>query len=173
LSDPGVPAATSAEEELLLGEGVPGVPIAEPGPVSGFVIFRTVLLLILAAVAVYGVVFVIKRFSRPRDSQNPHLRVLASARLGPNRFVHVVALGTRAWVVGSGEGGISPIADVTEQEALDTLFLEESRRNSVSQRPGDFQSLLRRLGFFRAPEEDSQGPGVDSIRRRRDRLRGL
>ncbi|MDR2746610.1 MAG: flagellar biosynthetic protein FliO [Treponema sp.] len=115
---------------------------------------------------------------------NPNLRVLAAARLGPGRFVHVVALGSRAWLVGSGEGGISHIADVTEQEALDTLFLEESRQNGASGRTGDFQSLLRRLGVLKAPGgippgELSPGTGetredlAGKIRLRRDRLRDL
>jgi flagellar protein FliO/FliZ len=168
-----------AEQDMLLGESNPGLVIAEPGPVSGFVIFRTVLLLILAAAAVYGVVYVVKRLSQPRDVLNPNLRLLGTLRLGPNRFVHVVALGTRAWLVGAGEGGISHIADVTEQEALDTLFLDESRRNGVSGRAGDFRSLLRRLGVLKPESGESSGEDLgrddlaENIRRRGDRLRGL
>ncbi|MDR2746611.1 MAG: hypothetical protein LBB77_04110 [Treponema sp.] len=54
-----------SEGEIFLGEETPGLSVAEPGPVSGFAIFRTVLLLILAAAAVYGVVFVVKSFPSP------------------------------------------------------------------------------------------------------------
>jgi flagellar protein FliO/FliZ len=169
-----VPSALPPEEEIFLGEEIPGIAVAEPGPVSGFVIFRAVLLLILAAAAVYGIVYVVKKLSQPRDTLNPNLRVLATVRLGPNRFVHVVALGSRAWLVGSGEGGISHIADVTEQEALDTLFLEESRQNGASGRAGDFQSLLRRLGVLKPPgEAEDREDLAEKIRLRRDRLRGL
>jgi flagellar protein FliO/FliZ len=163
-----------AEGEIFLGEETPGFPIAEPGPVSGFAVFRTVLLLVLAAAAIYGVVHVVKKLSQPRDTPNSSLRVLAAVRLGPGRFIHLVALGSRAWLVGSGEGGISHIADVTEQEALDTLFLEESRRNGASGRTGDFQSLLRRLGIIKsAGTADIQEDLGEKIRRRRDRLRDL
>ncbi|MDR3173095.1 MAG: flagellar biosynthetic protein FliO [Treponema sp.] len=170
----GAPSAIPSEGEIFLGEETPGLAVAEPGPVSGFVIFRTVLLLIVAAAAVYGVVYAVKKLSQPRDTLNPNLRVLAAVRLGPNRFVHVVALGSRAWLVGSGEGGISHIADVTEQEALDTLFLEESRRNGASGRTGDFQSLLRRLGVLKPPgEAEGREDLAEKIRLRRDRLRGL
>jgi flagellar protein FliO/FliZ len=183
-------AAAPDERDIRLGEESPGVPVAVPGPVSSFVILRTVLLLILAAAAVYGVVHVAKKLSRPRDALSPDLRVLASTRLGPNRFVHVVALGTQAWLVGAGEGGISCIAEVRDQEALDSLLLEESRRIAAagSGRPMDFASLLRRLGAAgsggpgragpEAPEREA-GPGADArinaenIRARRDRLRGL
>jgi flagellar protein FliO/FliZ len=180
----------AAEREIVLGEEGAGVLLAPPDPVSGFVILRTVLLLILACAAIYGLVYGVRKFSRPRESRDPNLRLLASTRLGPNRFVHVVALGTQAWLVGSGEGGISHIADVTEQEALDTLFLEESRRNAETH-PGrwDFRSLLRRLGVpdrGAAPGAANPGPGngpspedtldsirAENIRRRRERLRGL
>jgi flagellar protein FliO/FliZ len=173
-----LPPGSPAERDILIGEAAPGAAgVAEPGPVSGFAILRTVLLLILAAAAVYGVVYVVKKLSQPRDQLNPSLRLLGSLRLGPGRFVHVVALGARAWLVGAGEGGISHIADVTEQEALDTLFLDESRRGSG--RSGDFRSLLRRLGVLGQESGGAPGEGEDqddpaeNIRRRRDRLRGL
>jgi flagellar protein FliO/FliZ len=168
-----------AEGEIFLGEESPGVSVAEPEPVSGFLIFRTVLLIILAAAAIYGLVHVVKKLSQPRDTPNSSLRILAVLRLGPGRFIHLVALGNRAWLVGSGEGGISHIADVTEQETLDTLFLEESRQNGASGRTGDFQSLLRRLGVVKSPGEllpgdaESQEDLAEKIRLRRDRLRGL
>jgi flagellar protein FliO/FliZ len=174
------------ERESLLGEEAPGLPLASPEPVNGFLIFRTVLLLILAAAAVYGVVYAVRKVSKPREALDPNLRVLATTRLGQNRFVHVVALGARAWLVGSGEGGISHIADITEQEALDTLFLEESRRSAESNSGRwDFRSLLRRLGIVdrgaRAGIPPEGTPPIQpdiagtpaEIRRRRDRLRGL
>jgi flagellar protein FliO/FliZ len=174
------------EREIRLGEENSGLPLAVPAPVSGSSMIRAVLLLILAAAADYGLVYAVKKFSRPRDTRNPHLRVLATARLGPNRFVHVVALGTRGWLVGSGEGGVSRIADIQEQEALDALFLEESRRAAQGPSAQDFRSLFRRLGGRPDPERPGPGSGpspdrengeiealAENIRRRRDRLRGL
>jgi flagellar protein FliO/FliZ len=183
----GAPAADplAAEREILLGEEAPGLPLASPEPVNGLVIFRTVLLLILAAAAVYGVVYAVRKVSKPREALDPNLRILATTRLGQNRFVHVVALGSRAWLVGSGEGGISHIADISEQEALDTLFLEESRRNAESHSGRwDFRSLLRRLGIVDRGGIPPEGIQPDiagtpaagtpaEIRRRRERLRGL
>jgi flagellar biogenesis protein FliO len=171
----GARAGSPAEEEIFLGEESPGISIAEPGPVSGFAILRAVLLLILAAAAIYGLVYAVKKLSQPRDLPNPNLRILAAARLGPGRFLYVAALGNQAWLVGAGEGGISRIADITEQEILDTLFLEESRRNGASGRAGDFQSLLRRLGVLKSPpgEAENQENIAEKIRLRRDRIRGL
>ncbi|MDR3247833.1 MAG: flagellar biosynthetic protein FliO [Treponema sp.] len=169
------------EREIFLGEEIPSVSVDAPSPVSGFVVLRTVLLLILAAAAIYGVVYAVRKVSRPREAQDPHLRVLATTRLGQNRFVQVVALGTKGWLIGSGEGGISHIADITEQEALDALFLDESRRNAEANgNRWDFRSLLRRLGVQdrsvsakRSPEGPLNVIQPDEIRRRSERLRGL
>jgi flagellar protein FliO/FliZ len=137
-----------------------------------------VLVLALAAAAVYGVVFVLKRAARPREPPNPHLKILTSAHLGGTRFVYVVSLGTRAWLLGAGEGSVSLIAEVTEQETLDTLLLEESRKNAeAGGRLGDFRALLRRLGGG-APAEAGGGSGgggfyPEKLRKHRERLKGL
>jgi flagellar protein FliO/FliZ len=160
---------------MILGEESPGVPIS-PGTVSFFVIFRTIVVLLLAAAAIYGLVYFLKRIARPRELRDPNLRVLASVPLGQNRFVHAVILGARVWLVGSGEGGVTHIADIEEQEAIDALLLEESRRNA-GPGPGrfpDFRTMLRR--FSPSPGEDAGFPGpsvADKIRRRQDRLKGL
>jgi flagellar protein FliO/FliZ len=175
---PAEAAPLSPEAALILGEESPALPISPQGTVSFFTIFRTIAVLLLAAAAIYGLVYFLKRISRPRDLRDPNLRVLASLPLGQNRFIHAVILGSRVWLVGSSEGGLSLIADVEEQEAIDALLLEESRRNSGTGRGGfpDFRAMLRR--FSPSPGE-SPGNGftgssvADNIRKRQDRLRGL
>jgi flagellar protein FliO/FliZ len=136
-----------------------------------------VLILALVAAAVYGAVFFIRRASRPRDTRNPHLKILTSAHLGSNRFVHVVNLGNQAWLVGSGEGGVSLIAEVSDREALDTMLLEDSRRQAESpgRRFSDFRALLRRFGGGSGPgvPPDKPGYSADDVRKNRERLRGL
>jgi flagellar protein FliO/FliZ len=168
----------SGEEALILGEDSPALPVSPQGPVSFFVILRTILVLLLAAAAIYGLVYFLKRVARPRESRDPNLRILASVHLGQNRFIHAVILGSRVWLVGSSEGGLSHIADIEEQEAIDALLLEESRRNA-SAGPGrflDFRAMLRRFSSSSGgpPEDGFTGSSAaDNIRRRRDRLKGL
>jgi flagellar protein FliO/FliZ len=172
------PAEASPEEAVILGEESPAVPVSFEGSVSFFAVFRTVLVLLLAAAAIYGLVYFLKRASRPREPRDPNLRVLASVHLGQNRFIHAVSLGSRVWLVGSSEGGLSRIADIDEQEAVDALLLEESRRNAGQGQGGfrDFRSLLRRFSppSGESPPADFGGPSVaDNIRKRQDRLKGL
>jgi flagellar protein FliO/FliZ len=170
------PAGTAApgalsEESPIFGGETPAVP-APQGEVSFLVVLRTVVVLLLAAAAIYALVYFLKRIARPRELRDPNLRVLATAHLGQNRFIHAVTLGTRVWLVGSGEGGVTHIADIEEQEAIDALLLEESGRNAVAGRFPDFRAMLGRLS-------PPKGPGLtgtsvaDNIRKRQDRLKGL
>lgn len=134
-----------------------------------------VLVLALAAAAVYGVVFFLKRMARPLEGQDPFIKVLASAHLGSNRFVHVVSLGERAWLIGACDGGVSSLGEVEDRELLDTLFLEESSRSAEGKgRMADFKGLLRKLGGPRVAER-TQGvhSAAEKLRERRQKLRGL
>jgi flagellar protein FliO/FliZ len=162
----------AAESALVLGEAPPEV----EGVNSPLVVLRMVLVLALAAAAIYGVVFFLKRAVRPPAARNPYLKVLTSASLGGSRQVYVVSLGTKAWLVGAGEGSVSLIAELTDQETLDALLLDESRRSAerAGGRFGDFRAMLRRLGGGM----DAGGSGItefspDKLRKRRERLKGL
>jgi flagellar protein FliO/FliZ len=165
------PAEALDESVIILGEAAPG---AGPSPVSsGFVVFRMVLVLALVAAAVYGAVLFIRRASRPRDRRNPHLKILTSAHLGSNRFVYVINVGSQAWLVGAGEGGVSLISEVADREALDAMLLEDSQRQAESGgRLPDFRTLLRRFGGGEPPP-DKPGISADSVRKSRERLKGL
>ncbi|MDR0554419.1 MAG: flagellar biosynthetic protein FliO [Treponema sp.] len=166
----------SPESAMSFGEtgGGSGNSVARTGDVV-----RMVLILALAAAAIYGVIFFLKRASRRRGQSNPYLKILSSAQLGAgaNRFVHIISVGSQAWLVGSGEGGVTLISEIGDKEVIDALLLDESRRN-VDASPGrmvEFQSLLRRFGVGGASrgEPDDQGLSPENLRRRRERLKGL
>ncbi|MDR3130963.1 MAG: flagellar biosynthetic protein FliO [Treponema sp.] len=161
------------ESAIILGEAVSGVGIS---PVSsGFVVLRMVLALALVAAAVYGVVFFLRRASRPRESRNSHLKILAAAGLGSSRFVYVVNVGSQAWLIGAGEGGVSLIAELKDKESIDAMLLEDSQNQAES--PGkrfpDFRTLLRRFGGGTNLPPDRPDFSAENLRKNRERLRGL
>jgi flagellar protein FliO/FliZ len=173
---PSAPDRSAAESALILGDA-PGLTGETGGSGSIMILLRMVLVLALAAAAIYGVVFFLKRAARPRAERNPYLKILTSASLGGSRSVYVVSLGAKAWLLGAGESGVSLIAELTDQEILDALLLEESRRNAEG--PGgrfvDFRAMLRRLGGERSPGTAGGlvGFSPDKLRKRRERLKGL
>ncbi|MDR0390113.1 MAG: flagellar biosynthetic protein FliO [Spirochaetaceae bacterium] len=159
----------SGENLLLLDEELPPLPAS--GGASGFFpVFRMVLVLALAAAAVYGLVYFFRRLSRPQPVQDTFLKVLSSVHLGSNRYAHVVSVGSSAYLVGAGDSGVTLIAEIEDREIIDAMLLEESRKASEGGKPLDFKKLLRRFsGQGPAPEI----PGADSIKKRRERFRGL
>ena len=180
---PEAPETPSGEAALLIGEPLSDTPAF--GTASSLsVIFRMVLVLALAALAIYGVVFFIKRLARPQELRDPHLKLLARVPLGGDSFAAVVSLGPKAWLVGGGSGGVNLISEVSDTETLETLLLDDARRNGEAEARGfiDFRSLLRR---FRSPSgkepnpppagfpAEESGSFAENLRKQRERLKGL
>jgi flagellar protein FliO/FliZ len=167
----GVEAGTvNPEAAIVFGDEAPGISPAAPG-VSVFLILRMLLVLVFAAAAIYGVVYFLKRASRPAEPRDPNLRILSSVHLGANRFIHAVAVGSRVLLLGAGDGGVTLITEIDDQDAVNAMLLEDSRKSAeaASGRFPDFKALLRRFGV----QAGGRPPGVDTIRKRRERLKGL
>lgn len=176
--------ASSGESGLVLEEGIDGgIP---QGGVSVFRVIQMVLALALAAAAVYGVVYFLRRAARPQDRRNPHLKILSAAHLGSNRFVYIVAVGGRAWLLGAGEGGIAPIAEIADRDLIDAMLLDDSRRGAETGGFLDFKTLFRRFGGGppgrpsgnldapnRDPSVEDAAFSADNLRKNRERIRRL
>jgi len=158
-----------------------------PATVSAFAVIRMVLVLALAALAIYGVIFFIKRQVRPQELKDPHLKLLARVPMGGDSYAAVLALGNKAWLVGGGSGGLNLISEVSDSEILETLLLAEAERNgaAAAARGGlNFRSLFQRLrgnAFANAPRSTSGGKKTNSLldnsfaerlRKQRERLGG-
>ena len=164
---------TAAERALPLGDNTAGTGITPP-PASALSILRILLTLVVVAAAIYGLVYLVKRFARGGMARDPFLKILASAPLGANRSAHIISAGSQAWLVGVAESGVNLIGAIEDKELLDALLLEDSRKSADTAGSGgggfpDFKSLLRRLGM----PVDAPPPGPESIRKRGERLKGL
>jgi flagellar protein FliO/FliZ len=142
--------------------------IAAPETLTGFGLLRMALVLALTAAAIYGAVLFFKRLAKAPTATNPYLKVLARAPVASSHVVAVVSVGKRAWLVGAGDGGVSLIAEIEDQELVDAMLLDHSRNggdNGLS-RGLNFSALLRRLG---AGKEEKRFGAAD-LRKRRERL---
>jgi len=168
-------AATSREWEhaIFLGEPITGPdgPVS-PGTSPAGAVLQMVLVLALVAVAIYGLVYLLKKASQGnRAAKDPFLKVLASAHMGANRGVHVVSLGSQTWLVGAAEHGVNLIGEITDREVVDAMLLEDSRRSaeSITGRLPNFKAMLRRLGMPADPDPSTP----ENIRKRSERLKGM
>ncbi|MDR2597170.1 MAG: flagellar biosynthetic protein FliO [Treponema sp.] len=132
---------------------------------------RMVLILALAAVAVYGVVFFIKRSSKQAAENDPFLKILAGVHLGSNRYVHVVAVGSKAWLLGSSDGGVNLVGEIDDKDIINAMLLESSRKSAetAAGRFPDFISIMRKFGVSAEPRTSA----ADDIRKRRERIKRL
>jgi len=159
----------AAEEALPLSDNTSPI-LTGTGGMSAWAVIRMILVLALAAAAVYGIVFLFKRASKPAQEIDPFLKILANAHLGSNRYVHVVSLGNKTWLLGASDGGVNIIDEITDPDVINAMLLEDSKK--AAQTPGRLSSfifMLRRLGT----QAKSNAPGADDIRKRRERLKRL
>jgi len=167
---PGTAASRAQEEALYSFDDAPvGTGNTVPrSPSSAFAIFRMVLVLALVAGVIYVVVFFIRRLGKPQVEQNPHLKILASTHLGNGRYVHVISVGKEAWLIGSGEGGVTHIAGISDKEAVDAMALDASKKNAETPEPLNFKSLVKKFsGGLSAKEQDR----LEKMRSRRERFK--
>jgi len=159
----------AGEADIFL-DGNDAAPDVTGTGMSTWAVVRMVLTLALAAAAIYGVVFFIRRSSKKTVYNDPFLKILSSAPLGQNRYVHIVAVGSKAWLLSSSDGGVNLIGEVEDKDVLNAMLIEDSKKSEET--PGrfpDFLSVLRSLGV----KSESRAPGADEIRKRRERLKGL
>jgi flagellar biogenesis protein FliO len=130
------------------------------------------MLLILAAVvaAIYLLVALLRRGSRKRVRENDFIRVLGSRTLAGTRALHLVEVGTAIYLIGSSDGGVELIAEVTDKESVDGLRLRAAEEAPPGRRT--FQAVLSEI-FRPAHHQATMGESAGFLRRQRDRLRKL
>jgi flagellar protein FliO/FliZ len=166
-----------AERGYLLYEGG-AVPQTTGGASSAWALFRGVIVLAVAAAAIYGVVYFLKRKKADDLPDDAYLKVLARAPINVKTAAAVIAVGGKAWLVGLSDAGVSLISEITDQETVDAMILSYSGQAAPSRGPASFSftDILRRFtggGSARKTEDAADIPQPPNLRRNRERLRNL
>jgi len=160
----------AAEQSMPLGAAAESPSAGSGAGSSIWAVVRMILVLALAAAAIYGIVFIFKKTTKKSTASDPFLKVIATAPLGANRYVQIVSVGSKAWLLGVSDGGVNLISEIEDKEVIDSMMLEDSKKSSMA--PGklpDFLSIINRLGF---PVHKNQ-PGTDELRKRREKLKEM
>jgi len=138
---------------------------------------RMVVVLALVLAAIYGVYRLMRKVAKPKSQDSSAIKILASSSLGGGKALHVVALGSKAFLVGATDESVNLVAELDDKEFLDALELEAAMSPERS-RPGaarDFGDILSRLlGVKKRPKSAKKsggGAGGDFLAGQRDRLR--
>jgi flagellar protein FliO/FliZ len=73
--------------------------------------------------------------------------------------------------VGDTDAGVSLIAELTDQETVDAMLLEDSQKGVEMANTSNFASLLRRA--VGSTEQELGKPKAENVRKSRERLRKL
>jgi len=164
---------TSAPSGAAEGGATGTTPAATAPAVSSWDFVR--MLLVLAAVvgAIYLLFWILRRGMGRKIQENDLIRVLGSRSLSGSRALHLVEVGGSVYLVGSSDGGVGLIAEITEKESLDTIRLKASEEEGRPRR--NFQAILSDI--IKPSRQPTGGPhpgdGAGFLRRQRDRLRKL
>jgi len=168
-------ASTVDETTLAIGEGAGGTRAANAAVGSNtFSYFlRMVVVLALVVAAIYGVYRLMRRVSRPKQADDASVKLLASRSLGPGKAVHVLGLGSKAYLIGAADSSVSLIAELDDKEFVDALFLKAAQNPPQGGAGRDFGDLLSNLlGSKRknAPKRESTGDFLAGQRKRLTRF---
>jgi flagellar protein FliO/FliZ len=130
------------------------------------------MILILACVigVIYLLFWVLRKGTGRRIQENDLIRVLGSRGLSGSRSLHLVEVGSSIYLVGSTDGGVELIAEITEKESLDAVRLKAAEQGPAARRT--FQQTLSEI-FRPAKHPFTIGDGIGFLKGQRERLKKL
>jgi flagellar protein FliO/FliZ len=131
---------------------------------------RMIVVLALVLAAIYGVYRLMKRFARPKVADDTAVKVLASTSLGTGKALHVISLGSKAYLIGATDASISLVAEIQDKDFVDSLALQAALKPPA--KPGrDFAELLSGLMAGRKAGGKQPRREADFLAGQRERLR--
>lgn len=106
-------------------------------------LIRVVVVLALVCVAIYGIIYVLKKSTRINASDDPYLKNLALLPLGPSKSIQIISAGSQAFVIGVTDHGISLISELSDKELIDAMILTADKNSGPGQ--GSFSSILSKF----------------------------
>jgi len=178
----GTPSATVADPESLpldtgtaqgasgTAQGASGTQSVPVPIVSVWDFVRMLLVLALVVATIYLVFHLLKKRVGRKHSENDLIRVLGSRNLTGTRAMHLVEVGKSVYLVGSTDGGVELISQITDQESLDMVRLQAAEEPAARRR--SFQEVLSDI-LKPTKKPPSMNDSVRFLKSQRERLKKL
>lgn len=168
-------AAPAAETDLVLAESSDNADGGNRNALSGSAwpyFLRMLLTLALVLGAIWLTFRFLRKAGRPKISEDALIQVLASAPLGTGRWLYVVSLGAKAFLIGATDSSVNLIHEVEDAELVDEMKLRAATAPQADTR--DFGTLLAGLlkpvSKHRA-DSAKRIPDTEFLERQRERLK--
>lgn len=102
-------------------------------------LWKFILMLVIVCGFAYIVLKMLKKANTISFNDDPHLKVVSSLKLAPNKILYIIALKQTAFLIAVTEKTISLISKIEDPELVDTLIL------STNTQSGEQQSFAQML----------------------------
>ncbi|MBO5137492.1 MAG: flagellar biosynthetic protein FliO [Spirochaetaceae bacterium] len=148
-------------------------------PSTAWLFVRMVLVLALVVLCIYVVVFFLKKGMTSKNTTDPYLKVVASITLSPGKFVYVISIDDKAYIIGVTDNYVNLIGQIENKELIDAMNLNADSQQNINIKNKDFASIL---SFFslspkKKSTDDSSNffgantsEAVQNLQRQRERL---
>ncbi len=143
---------------------------------------KMILVLGLVIALIYGFFWMLKRFAGVKAEREDAIRLLSTRPLKGDAALHLVEVGSRIFLVGSGGNTVNLVSEIDDKESVDAVRLAISRAPGPVQ--GGFARLFKdKFGIGPSPsgfeengssvsEESAEDP-ASYLKRQRERLKDL
>jgi len=164
------------ESEIIIPE--PGQPASEASAgstvtapaVSLWDFVRMLLILAAVVIFIYLIFYVLRKGVGRKIQENDLIKVLGSRGLSGSRALHLIEVGKSVYLVGSAEGSVGLIAEITDKESLDGIRLKAAETVPASKR--GFQQILSDI-FKPAKSKFSVDESIELLKSQRERLKKM
>ncbi len=149
---------------------------AAPADITVWDFVKMFVILALVIGMILGFLWFMKRLSGQGPGTDAPIKVLHTHVLGGNRTLQVVEVGNEILLIGTGDGGIHLVKDLTDTEAGDSFRLAASQGKPLAAR-NRFSDLLGNLMGVKPKIRPDVGEPVenssDFLKKQRERLKKL
>ena len=134
----------TAESQILIAQDVvenTENSITETSSYGIWFFVRTILVLAVVLGLVWAFFLFLKKVSGTTTSSDPYLKKVASLSLSPGKFVYVITLNSKAYLIGVADNSVNLISEIDDKELIDAMNLH-APQNLEGKKPLDFNSLL-------------------------------
>lgn len=131
---------------------------------------RMVLVLGLVLLALYGLFMFLKRKAKRPIQEDPFIKHLGVTQIAPGKSVHVLSLGSKAWLLGVSDTGITMLAELDDKELIDAMVVK-AQEAPPDVEPVDFRTVFLKM-FPGAPKKTTE-PKLDVFSEQRNRIKKL
>ncbi|MEI8094044.1 MAG: flagellar biosynthetic protein FliO [Spirochaetales bacterium] len=168
---------TAADPAANTGTPAAAANTAQPsGDVTIWDYVKMVFLLVLVIGMILGVVWFLRKISGQGSLVESPIKVLHNHTLAGNRALLLIEVGNEILLVGSAEGSVNLVKQITDAETVDALRLAASEKKAVPLQ-GSFAAIIgTMLGQrekIRPKIDEPVENSTDFIKKQRERLKNL